>query len=74
MIPESQFEIDVEVPLDVPANDIIVGLNQAFQLGIDTDNVRYCYLKCESPTALLRGDHTLRDFGVHTGSRIMYRP
>ena len=43
---------DIEVPLDISANDFVIALNQAFQLGIDTNNILNCYLKTESPTAL----------------------
>lgn len=61
---------DIDVPLDISANDLVVALNQAFRLGIDTDNILNCYLKTESPTALIRGNKLLRDYGLRNGSII----
>lgn len=61
---------DIDVPLDISANDLVIGLNQAFRLGIDTDNILNCYLKTESPTALIRGNKLLKDYGLRNGSII----
>lgn len=36
---------DVEVPLYITANDLIKGLNTAFNLGINTENINECFLK-----------------------------
>ena len=48
----------------------MIALNQAFQLGIDTNNILNCYLKTESPTALIRGNKLLRDYGLRNGTII----
>lgn len=61
---------DIDVPLDISANDLVIALNEAFNLGIDTDNILNCYLKTESPTALIRGNKLLRDYGLRNGSII----
>lgn len=61
---------DIDIPLDISANDLVTALNQAFRLGIDTDNILNCYLKTESPTALIRGNKLLRDYGLRNGSII----
>ena len=61
---------DIEIPLDISANDLVLALNQAFHLEIDTDNILNCYLKAESPTALLRGNKLLRVYGIRNGSII----
>lgn len=61
---------DVEVPLDISANDLVIALNQAFGLGINIGNILDCYLKMESPTALIRGNKLLRDYGMRNGSII----
>lgn len=61
-------EIDLEVPLNITANDLVVALNSAYDLGINTENVMECYVKCENPIALLRGNRTLAEFGVRNGS------
>ena len=54
--------VDLEVPLD----------NTAYELGIDTTDIKNCYLKAEKPVALLRGNKTLREFGIRNGSIINY--
>lgn len=61
-------EVDLEVPLNITANDLVIALNSAYDLGINTENVMECYVKCENPIALLRGNKTLKDFGVRNGS------
>lgn len=61
---------DIDVPLDISANDLVIALNEVFKLGIDTDNILNCYLKTESPTALIRGNKLLRDYGLRNGSII----
>lgn len=66
------FSVDLEVPLDISANDLVNGLNIAYKLGIDTSDVKNCYLKAENPIALLKGNKTLSDFGLRNGSVINY--
>ena len=61
---------DIDVPLDISANDLVIALNEVFKLGIDTDNILNCYSKTESPTALIRGNKLLRDYGLRNGSII----
>ena len=63
---------DLEVPLDISANDLVNALNTAFHLEIDTSDVKNCYLKAENPIALLRGDKMLEEFGIRNGSVINY--
>jgi len=63
---------DVEVPLSISANELIAGLNRAFQLGIDMDDVKNCYLKAENPFVLLKGDRLLSEFGVRNGTEINF--
>ncbi|MGN0527635.1 MAG: EsaB/YukD family protein [Eubacterium sp.] len=65
-------EIDLEIPLDISANDLVNALNTAFDLGIDTSDVSNCYLKSENPIALLKGNKVLADFGVRNGTVINY--
>lgn len=61
---------DIEVPLDISGNDLVIALNQAFKLGIDVNNILDCYLNMESPIALIRGNKLLRDYGMRNGSII----
>ncbi len=65
-------EIDLEIPLDISANDLVNALNTAFDLGIDTTDVSNCYLKSENPIALLKGNKALADFGLRNGTVINY--
>jgi len=69
---KKNISVDLEVPLDITANDLVIALNNAYDLEIDTDNVLNCYLKSENPIALLRGNKTLQEFGVRNGSIINF--
>ena len=53
------FSADLEVPLEITANELVLALNTAYDLGIDTTDIKNCYLKSENPIALLRGNKTL---------------
>ncbi|MGN1170121.1 MAG: EsaB/YukD family protein [Lachnospiraceae bacterium] len=64
--------VDLEVPLYITANELVLALNTAYDLGINTDDIKNCYLKAERPIALLRGNRTLEEFGVRNGTRIHF--
>lgn len=64
--------LDLEVELNITAFELFSGLNSALGWGVDLQNSRECYLSCENPIALLRGDQTLQAFGVRNGSTIHY--
>lgn len=66
------FSVDLEIPLDITANDLVYALNKAYNLGIDISNIKECYLKSENPIALLRGNKSLREFGIRNGSIIVF--
>ena len=66
------FSADLEIPLDISANELVVALNTAYELGIDTSDIKNCYLKAENPIALLKGNKTLAEFGLRNGSRIYF--
>ena len=69
---KSNRTVDIKVPLNITANELVVALNTAYQLGIDTSRVQNCYLKAENPIALLKGNRRLREFGIHNGTIINY--
>lgn len=71
-IHKRKFEIDLEVPLDISANDLVNALNTAYSLEIDTSDIKNCYLKAENPIALLKGNKLLKDFGVRNGTVINF--
>ncbi len=66
------IEKDLEIPLFITANEFVLALNTAFELGIDTSNVKNCYLKAENPIALIRGNKTLGELGIRNGTIINY--
>lgn len=71
-IPKQSVIADLEIPLDISANELVIALNMAYDLGIDTSNIKDCYLKAENPIALLKGNKTLSEFGLRNGSVINY--
>ena len=71
-IVKRKFTTDLEIPLDISANELVVALNAAYELNIDTSDIKNCYLKAENPIALLRGDKTLAELGLRNGSIINY--
>lgn len=64
--------VDLEVPLNITANELVNALNTAYGLGINTNDIKNCYLKAERPIALLRGNRTLGEFGVRNGTVIRF--
>lgn len=71
-IVKRNFTVDLEVPLDISANDLVNALNTAYELNIDTSDIKNCYLKAENPIALLKGNKTLAEFGLRNGSVINF--
>lgn len=63
---------DIEIPLNITANELVVALNTAYKLGIDVSNIKMCFLKAENPIALLKGNKTLNEFGLRNGSIIYF--
>ena len=69
---QREFSADLEVPLEITANELVLALNTAYDLGIDTTDIKNCYLKSENPIALLRGNKTLKEFGIRNGSIVNF--
>ncbi len=65
-------EYDLEIPLDISANDLVAALNTAFNLGIDTGDIKDCYFQAERPIALLKGNKSLAEFGVRNGTIVYF--
>ena len=63
---------DLEVPLDITANDLVNALNTAYGLGIDVFDSKNCYLKADNPIALLKGNRKLGDYGIRNGTVINF--
>ena len=71
-ITKRNFTADLEIPLDISANELVVALNTGYDLGIDIADIKNCYLKAERPVVLLKGNKTLNEFGIRNGSVISY--
>ena len=71
-ITKRKISVDLEIPLNITANELVLALNTAYELGIDTSDIKNCYLKAENPIALLKGNKTLADYGLRNGSDIYY--
>lgn len=68
-----KVKTDIEVPLDITANDLIIALNKSYRLNMEIENIFNCYLISENPIAFLRGNKTLREYGIRNGSWIIYK-
>ena len=63
-------EIDLEVPMSISANDLLIALNQAYDLNIKVEDVKNCYLKIENPIGFIKGNKTLSELGIRNGTII----
>ena len=63
---------DLEIPLDISAHELVLALNKAFALGLDTLDMRKDYLKAKNPTVLVKGGKSLRELGLRNGSELIY--
>ena len=71
-IVKRNVSVDLEIPLYITANELVMALNAAYELQIDTSDIKNCYLQAERPIALLRGNKTLEEFGICNGTLINY--
>lgn len=71
-IAKRNTSVDLEIPLNISANELVIALNTAYELGIDTSDIKSCYLKAEQPIVLLKGNKTLAEFGIRNGSVINF--
>lgn len=71
-ITKRKISVDLEIPVNITANELVLALNTAYELGINTSDIKNCYLKAENPIALLKGNKTLADYGLRNGSDIYY--
>ncbi|WOO37835.1 EsaB/YukD family protein [Anaerocolumna sp. AGMB13020] len=67
---KKNIKIDVDLPLDITVNELIIGLNEGFQLGINTGDLSKCFLKTENPIALLKGNKSIAEYGMRNGTTI----
>lgn len=65
--------VELEIPNNITANDLIISLNRVYDLKMDVENIFNCYLVSEDPIAFLHGNKLLSEFGIRNGSKIIYR-
>ena len=71
-IPKRNYKVDLQIPAGISANELVLALNKAYDLGIDVSNIKNCFLKAEKPIALLKGNKSLEEFGVRNGTIIYF--
>lgn len=69
---KANISVDLEIPLDISANELVIALNAAYDLEIDVTDIKNCHMKAENPIALLRGNKTLAEYGIRNGSVISF--
>ncbi len=62
--------VDVEIPINITASELIHGLNIGFDLGIDETDSKQCFMRSENPIALIKGDMTISELGLRNGTTI----
>jgi len=65
-------QYDIEVPINVTANELFNALNEGFRLNIDSRDITQYYLKTENPIALLKGNKKISEYGLHNGTIINF--
>lgn len=70
---KDKSQIELEIPINITANDLIIALNDIYELGMDTENIFNCYLVAENPIAFLHGNKELFKFGIRNGSKIIFK-
>lgn len=70
-IPSKDFSKELEIPMDMPANELCAALYKTYFTDIDEKDLYHCYLKCENPIALLKGKKTVEEFGLYDGTVII---
>lgn len=58
---KNNIKEELEIPTNITANDLIIALNEAFDLEMDIDNIFNCYLVAENPIAFLHGNKNYRN-------------
>lgn len=66
------ISVDIEIPTDIAARDLVKALNTAYKLEINTDDIKQCYIQMENPIALLRGNKLISESGIRNGSVLYY--
>ena len=71
-ISERKESFVLVIPFDISANYLVIAFKYEFKLVIYVSNINKCYLSSEHPIALIRGDKSLKEFGIRDGSLISF--
>ena len=63
---------DFDIPLDITLHEFITALQSIFEVRTDPERIGKAYLTAENPIALLKGNGTLREYGIRDGSFIHF--
>lgn len=69
---KTKESFDIEVPLNITANELLQALNEGLHLQLDLTDMSQCYLTTENPIALLKGDVLLKEFNIHDGTKVCF--
>jgi uncharacterized ubiquitin-like protein YukD len=69
---KKEIVLDLDIPVDITANDLLIGLNHGLGLGLNISDLSKCHLKTENPIAFLYGNKTIEEYGLRDGSIINY--
>lgn len=69
-IPERNIREDLEIPLNITANELIQAIASIYSLELRQDALETYYLKADSPKCLIRSGKTLKEFGIREGTEI----
>ena len=70
---KNNIKEELVIPTNITANDLIIALNEAFDLEMDIDNIFNCYLVAENPIAFLHGNKELSEYGIRNGTKIIFK-
>lgn len=70
---DEKYELELEVPINITASDLIYALNESLNLQMDTEDIYNNYLVSENPIAFLKGNRTLEEFGIRNGTNIIFK-
>ncbi len=69
---KKKIKADIEVPTDITTIELLKALNYAYDLGVDTSDIKQCFIKMENPIALMRGNKLVSEYNIRNGSVIYY--
>ena len=66
------IKVDLEIPNTITKRELLVGLNEGYDLKINISDIKKLFLKSENPISLLKGNKRLCDYGIRNGSVLFY--